>query len=211
MGPERAAAAVRNLEIRPSAIICAGTAGSLVHDVKRKELIVSSETVFGHAPDHVLASSSHVTGALAKACSMEHLPHRVARLATVTQAVFPIDERRMLHEATGAHGVDMESHAMSLEAAKIGLPFASLRVVSDDFATPPLPDKRNFRKMWKRPATIPIELLHFLRWASFLRDFRRAVEVLHPVLVRVMRDRKKSGLQAMDPGSSESRESEFSP
>jgi nucleoside phosphorylase len=193
MGPERAASAVRNLECQPSALVCAGTAGSLVDDLKRTELIVSSETVFGSAPDSVVASAFHVTQALADACAAEKFPHRVARLATVTQAVFPLEERRMLHAMTGADGVDMESHAMSLEAAKIGLPFASLRVVSDDFASPPLPDKRNFRQMWKRPSSVPRELLHFLRWASFLRDFRRAVELLHPVLVRLIRDVGRSG------------------
>lgn len=193
MGPERAASAVRNLECQPSALVCAGTAGSLVADLKRTELIVSSETVYGSSPESVLTSASPVTQALADACAMERFPYRVARLATVTQAVFPLEERRMLHSATGAVGVDMESHAMSLEASGLGLPFASLRVVSDDFASPALPDKRNFRQMWKRPRSVPRELLQYLRWASFLRDFRRAVEFLHPVLVRVVRDTGKSG------------------
>jgi adenosylhomocysteine nucleosidase len=193
IGPEKAAAAVRNLGCRPSVIVCAGTAGSLVPDLKRRELIVSSETVFGHEPREVVASAAHLVDALAEACCGEALPHRVARLATVTRAVFPIEERRMLHAATGAHGVDMESHAMNLEASSIGVPFASLRVVSDDFASPPLPDSRNFKAMWKRPATIPRELVKYLRWVTFLRDFRGAVEALHPVLVRLIRDTKATG------------------
>lgn len=188
MGPEKAAAAIRNLDSPPSVIVCAGTAGSLVSDLERRELIVSSETLFGHEPDDVLKSAAHLIRALSEACCREKLPHRVARLATVTKAVFPIEERQLLHAVTGAHGVDMESHAMSLEATRMGVPFASLRVVSDDFASPPLPDSRNFRQMWKRPTAIPAEMIKFLRWVTFLRDFRRAVELLHPVLVRLVRE-----------------------
>jgi len=194
IGPEKAAAAIRNLDFAPAALVCAGTAGSLVSDLERGSLIVSSETLFAHESASVLESPSGLVDALVNACCAEHLPHRVARLATVTRAVFSREDRQLLHTATGAHAVDMESHAVSLEASKMSVPFASLRVISDDFASPPLPDKRNFRQIWKRPGSIPSEMLKFLRWATFLRDFRRAVEVLHPVLVRLIRDSDKSDL-----------------
>jgi len=204
IGPDKAAAAIRNVDFSPAAVVCAGTAGSLVADLKRGDLIVSSETLFAHEPASVLESPFDLVHALTTACCGEHLPHRVARLATVTRAVFSLEERRLLHTATAAHGVDMESHAMSLEASRLSVPFASLRVISDDFASPPLPDRRNFRQIWKRPGSIPSELLKFLQWATFLRDFRRAAEVLQPVLVRLIRNNDTCGLPVTEGASGNS-------
>ena len=43
-------------------------------------------------------------------------------------------DKRALHAATGAIAVDMESHIAARVAARHGLPFAILRVISDDTA-----------------------------------------------------------------------------
>lgn len=191
IGPEKAAAAVRNLDIIPSSILCVGTAGGLVPQLKIGDMVVSSDTVFAHDPYNVCTSSQPIIEALASACLGESLTCRVSRIVTTRNAVFAREERRSLHVTTGAEAVDMESHAIGLEAMRLGVPFTSLRVISDDLDSPPLPDWRGARALWRRPLELRENIAAMVRWWTFLKTFRRAVGLLHPVLVRMIRNSRK--------------------
>jgi len=89
--------------------------------------------------------------------------------------------------------VDMETHAMGIEAMNMGVPFAALRVISDDLSSPPLNGRPGLKDGWRSLSELRGLLLEAYRWWQFLRKFDRAVEMLHPVLVRVIRDAKGSG------------------
>jgi nucleoside phosphorylase len=187
MGPERAAGAIKNLDDAPSAIICAGSAGGLIPELKVGHLVVSSETVADHDPAEIVPGHNSLVERVAAACSRENRSFRVGRLVTVRSAVFPREDRQRLHLETGAHAVDMESHAIAVEAAKRSVPFAALRVISDDLFSPPLPYYRDLKKIWRKPSELRRRLPELWRWRVFLKDFRRAVSGLHPVLVGVIR------------------------
>jgi adenosylhomocysteine nucleosidase len=191
IGPDKAAAAIRNLNVIPSAIICAGTAGGLVSHLKIGDMVVSCDTLFAHDPDNICKCSQPVTEALTSACRKENLNCKVTRIATARYAVFARDKRCALHETTGAEAVDMESHAFSMEATRLGVPFTSIRVISDDLDSPPLPDWRSIKEVTRKPRQLPQNLHAMLRWWVFLKTFKRVVGLLHPVLVRMIRDSGK--------------------
>ena len=79
---------------------------------------------------------------------------KVARIVTARNAVFAREERQSLHNATGAVAVDMESHAIGVEATRRSVPFTSLRVISDDLDSTPLPDWRGAKELWSNPREI---------------------------------------------------------
>ncbi len=192
IGPEKASKAVQALDAKPSAIFTVGTAGALVPGLKKRELIVACETVDGDQPDSVLQCSGGLVSALTDACKKESRPFRVGRLATVRAAVFHRSDRERLQQLTGCDAVDMETHSIALEADRLGVPFTSLRVVSDEITAPPLPDFMSFKGLWRHPTQWVDAVPAALRWLSFMKDFRQAIEQLHPVMVRVIRDCEKS-------------------
>jgi adenosylhomocysteine nucleosidase len=188
IGPTRAAAAVNGLEILPSAMLSVGTAGSLVRGLGIGDLVVSSETLYETDPHEVMRWPHSLVASVARACDSEDLPHTVARLVTVNKAVISFEDREKLHQLTGASAVDMESHAIGLEAQKLGVPFTSLRVISDDLGSPPLPDPRGLKLGWRNPRRLKHELMALIRWRLFLRNFRRVVQQLPPVVLRLVRE-----------------------
>jgi adenosylhomocysteine nucleosidase len=195
IGPAKASAAIRNLDRKPGIIINAGTAGSLVQDVSLSELVISCETLFGHQPNHVLASSASLVQAVVAACCSASVNHRTGRIATVDGPVFSREDRERLHSLTGAQAVDMESHAISEEARKLGVPFVSVRVISDDLNSLSLPTRRDVKDVFRHPLKAPSELKNFLRWTRFLMDLKRSIQLLHPVLVCMVRSYRKENAQ----------------
>jgi len=187
IGPNRAAASMRHLSVRPSAILSVGSAGSLSERLRIGDLVVASQTVFGPEPDRILTCPTFLVDAISQACRSGNSSHVVARLATAARPVFARDERLRLHELTGAMAVDMESHSIGTEAQKLGVPFSCLRVISDDLNSPPLPELRGLTKLWRRPGRFGKELAKMFRWRLFLRDFHRAVKLPAPVLVSLIR------------------------
>jgi adenosylhomocysteine nucleosidase len=63
----------------------------------------------------------------------------VGRIVGSDRIVATVGEKHLLYQQTGALAVDMESHIAARVAARHGLPFAALRVISDraDEALPP--------------------------------------------------------------------------
>ena len=187
VGPTRAAASIKNLAVRPSAIISAGSAGALVDDLRVGDLIISSVTVSGDDPEDKIISARSLIDAAVDSCRRECRSYRVTSIATMCKPVFSRDERLALHGVTGAEAVDMESHVLGREAIKLGIPFLALRVISDGADSPPLPDFRSLKSLFYRPYELPGSLVALLRWRTFLKNLRRSVELLHPVLVDMIR------------------------
>ena len=191
IGPARAAAAVRGLEERPSAILSVGTAGGLAADSRIRDIVVASEIVFKDQPDDILKCSEELVQAAASACGSEGLRYRIARIVTSSKAIINSRERRQLHELTAGHAVDMESHAIGVEAAKMGVPFTAFRVISDDVTSAPFPEPIMLKELWRRPAQFASILPAAFKWMKFIKDFRKSIELLPPALVRFMRNSAK--------------------
>ncbi len=188
VGPFRAADAMAKIGVRPGAFINAGTAGALVNELRPGHIIVSSETVSGEAYDGVLECDKSLTEIALKACEGESLPFTAGRVATSSTPIFNHEDRRRFHLDTGAIAVDMESHAVGIEARRIGAPFIAIRVISDDLNCSPLGRKRDFRKALSDPKQAVQEAFTRFRWWRFMRDFYRAVNLLPPVLIGIVRD-----------------------
>ncbi len=187
IGPARAANAIRNLESQPGAIICAGAAGGLTPSMKIGDAIISSESVYPHEPESILPSDDALVEMLAAVCRARGLRHSVARSVTVKDAVFPKQDRENLHALTRALAVDMESHAIGLEAARLGVPFACVRVITDDMETPAPPEPGEVRAIWKTPLQLHRKLPLYFRRRDFMRKFDKSLDVLHQILVGALR------------------------
>jgi hopanoid-associated phosphorylase len=118
-------------------VISFGVAGGLDPALKSGDIVVATEVLAGDARwlaglalNEVLIESMGLEG------------RRIVRgpLAGAEQVVAARHLKEALHFETGAAAVDMESHIAADYAAKSGLPFAALRVVSDPAhrALPPL-------------------------------------------------------------------------
>ncbi len=107
-----------------SGIISFGVAGGLAPDLRPGDVCVADGVV---APDGTpLATDAAWAGRLTAA-----LGARAGRFATADAPVTGIPAKAALHRQTGAITVDMESHVAAAMAARHGLPFAALRVVTD--------------------------------------------------------------------------------
>ena len=123
--PQRLAAALeRTVHEGACAIISFGVAGGLTGDI---------------APGTWLVGRCVVTATRRWTCDaawgqlvLARLPGaRLAELAGSDHVVVQPDDKRALHECTGAIAVDTESHIAAAIAALHGLPFAAFRVVAD--------------------------------------------------------------------------------
>lgn len=128
------------------------------------------------APGAIVLGTSVRCGAESFACDPSWLERLVPRLpaahcgvvAGVGQPVADVAQKARLALETGALAVDMESHIAASLAHRQGLPFAALRVVSDDarHTLPPAalvgmrPDGRAdiaavLRALWAQPGQLP--------------------------------------------------------
>lgn len=129
IGPERATRAARALlEEGCTALVSCGYAGGLDPALAPGALVLAESVV---APD----GSRHATHGGWR----ENLAQRLAGEIEVTGGVLagsavvlrtPRD-KALLHQATGAVAVDMESHAIATVAARAGVPFLVVRAISD--------------------------------------------------------------------------------
>jgi adenosylhomocysteine nucleosidase len=113
-------------------IISIGIAGALAPDMAVGDIVVAERVV--------TAGEAFETDAKWTARLAAKFPHAVigAMLGRGTIAD-TAEVKALLHEATGAVAVDMESHLAADAALTHGVPFAALRVISDraDQALPP--------------------------------------------------------------------------
>jgi hopanoid-associated phosphorylase len=109
-------------------VISFGVAGGLDPTLKSGDVVVATEVLAGD--DRWLAGFSISEDLIA---SVGLGRRRVVRglLAGAEELVSARHVKAALHSETGAAAVDMESHIAAAYAAKAGLPFAALRVISD--------------------------------------------------------------------------------
>lgn len=117
-------------------VISFGVAGGLDPSLKSGDVVVATEVLAGDT--RFLAGLALNEEMIASAALRRR---RVIRggLAGVEQVIAATACKAALHSETGAAAVDMESHIAAAYAAKAGLPFAALRVISDP-ASRALPD-----------------------------------------------------------------------
>ena len=118
-------------------VISFGVAGGLDPSLKSGDIVVATEVRAGEArwlADLALKEDLIAGFGLGRRRIVR------GRLAGAEQVVAARHVKEALHLETGAAAVDMESHIAADYAARTGLPFAALRVVSDPAhrALPPL-------------------------------------------------------------------------
>jgi len=112
-----------------TALLSSGLAGALAPDLDVGDVVI------GNACFGVDTAPSAFAGQLAR-----WLPEaRLGLIAASDMATATADEKQLLYARTSALAVDMESHVVARVAARHGLPFAALRVISDtaDESLPP--------------------------------------------------------------------------
>jgi adenosylhomocysteine nucleosidase len=109
-------------------VISFGVAGGLDPSLKSGDVVVATEVMAGDA--RWLAGLS-LNETLLSSLALGR--RRIVRggLAGVEEVVMARARKAALRSVTGAAAVDMESHIAADYAAKAGLPFAALRVISD--------------------------------------------------------------------------------
>lgn len=129
IGTTAAARAARLLVAghRPRLLVTAGFAGGLDPALPRGAVVRPSVVLADGEPQGLPLASVPPLGAGGPP---------PATIVTAAGVVATPDEKRALAERTGAHLVDMETHAVARVAAEAGLPCAAIRVISDDAAEP---------------------------------------------------------------------------
>jgi hopanoid-associated phosphorylase len=113
-------------------VISIGLAGGLSPHLKVGEVVIADRVLFG---DEFWRCDSHWRVALSAKLKTAHQ----GPIAGSDSILESADTKSVLYNATGALGVDMESHIAARFAAARGLKLAALRVISDDasHALPP--------------------------------------------------------------------------
>ncbi len=187
IGFEKALAASKGVQGRPTSMLSVGTCGALVHDLGPGDILIASETILQDNPNVRHKCSEAVVKNLETACSKAGLRYKIGPIVTVAKPVFHRSERENLHLNCGACAVDMESHAIAIGASSIGSSFGVIRVVSDGVETPPLPD-RNVIKNWRNQLhKLPENIRPLIRWWKFLQTFNSSVKKLDKPLVELAR------------------------
>ncbi len=143
---------------RPRVLISAGFAGALDPELDRNDLV---------APRAIIDGSGgvvEVDGSLA-----ESVPaiRKAGRLLLVDRVITDVAEKLQLRNEHQADLIDMESFSVAVSAHERGIPFASLRVISDN-ARAELPAEIGrllntsgsyrvgaaMRAIWSRPASV---------------------------------------------------------
>lgn len=122
-------------------VISFGVAGGLDPALKSGDIVVATEVLAGD--DRWLAGlplNEELIASVGLGVGLGRRRIVRGRLAGAEQLVSARHVKAALHSETGAAAVDMESHIAADYAAKAGLPFAALRVISDPAgrALPPL-------------------------------------------------------------------------
>jgi hopanoid-associated phosphorylase len=113
-----------------SGIVSFGTAGGLAPDLKPGTLIVGQDV---EGPFGRIETDRAWGDRIAAALAVGPLSGRLRRglMVAVGAPLVTAEDKRVLHQSTGALAVDMESHIAGAAAAAQGVPFAVCRAVVD--------------------------------------------------------------------------------
>ena len=115
-------------------VVSFGVAGGLDPSLKTGDVVVATEVMAGDTRFLAdLALNEEMIASATLKRSLVARRRRVVRggLAGVERVVAASACKAALHSETGAAAVDMESHIAAAYAARAGIPFAALRVISD--------------------------------------------------------------------------------
>jgi nucleoside phosphorylase len=105
---------------RPPLVLLTGFSGGLAPDLKVGDVVVADRVRDLAGWDHPVSLSIPIPGT------------RVGAILTTSEMVSRPEQKGNLHQQTGALAVDMESAAIALCCGGAGIPFAVVRVISDD-------------------------------------------------------------------------------
>lgn len=122
--------ALNKVPYEPKLIIFAGFAGALTESLKVGDVLLAEEIADAHG--HVWRTTWPVEWPGGRWTPPLHR----GRLLTVDQLLATPEEKRRHGEQFQACAVDMESAVFAERCTKAGVPFACVRAISDDVATP---------------------------------------------------------------------------
>jgi hypothetical protein len=120
---------------RPDQVISAGFCGALVENFSVGDLLIADEVFDSAGPVWPIDGRRTANFVDSARTGMNPAARRV-RLLSVATPVLSLAERQALHQETGALAADMETATAARCCAEAGVPFASLRAVSDALDTP---------------------------------------------------------------------------
>jgi nucleoside phosphorylase len=142
-GRENAARAAEKLAAnhRLTGLVSAGFAGALSPVLKIGDLVVDTEVPrWREVAQASQAAQASMPADVGRPGGLPHpelgrrgrLPHiHLGRIVTVDHLIRSTGERQQLARETGALAVDMESEAVAAVAARLALPFAAIRAITD--------------------------------------------------------------------------------
>lgn len=132
MGRGGATRATLSLE-KPALLLSAGFCGGTGPEVSLGDLVVGSRVV--GTPGSFAADPSLLDSAT-RALKAMALPFHTGTILTVDQVVYPMQEQQERWRERGVLAVDMESVYLADWAGRHGVPFLTIRVVSDTPSEP---------------------------------------------------------------------------
>jgi nucleoside phosphorylase len=188
VGPERAANSMKKLDFEPSAIICVGTAGALSADLDIGDVVVCDTVMSAGEGMPPISSDKALSRLIFESCERIACRGVVGKTITVSRPVFHRHEREELRRNSGADCVEMETHAIGLAAAERGIPFAAVRVISDNIHSKGLPPRETFKTIIADPCRIHRKIPAIFTRMAFLKKFNESLEKIPPILVKMIRD-----------------------
>lgn len=140
----------------PGAVVSPGLAGALDPGLRPGAVVLIERWVAAEPPYPTVAEADPALRARVDAAlRAARVPHRSGVAVTVDAPMHDVELRHELHDRAGAAVVEMEGRRWAGVATAARAPFASVRVISDDAATPlPLPRhlllERSGRIRWSR-------------------------------------------------------------
>jgi nucleoside phosphorylase len=193
VGPQRAANSMKKLDFEPSALICVGTAGALTAGLDIGDVVVCDTVMSDNPGQKPIRGDEDLTRLISASCEGIGCRSVAGKTITVSRPVFPRDEREELRRSSGADCVEMETYAVGLEAAERGIPFAALRVISDNILSKGLPPRETLTTLIADPLQWRRKIPSMLARRAFLKKFNESLEKIPPILVRMLRDWDKRG------------------
>lgn len=104
-------------------------AGALDHSLKTGDIVIGERVCDLNNPGEYYSSDTHLLETAKFA--YQHTNYVCGDLITAPRVIVSIREKRDIHQKTGALAVDMETSVAASWAAHAGIPFLTIRTISD--------------------------------------------------------------------------------